>query len=352
MLLLTTCVLPSDGKVWSASDGLTTTSMASYQTTTATEYDNKGGLLEPDVKDEMLQFDNTTANSTYLTRNLIYHHYKQLPAYLVYGFFFTYSIYITSIPGLITNSLTIYVSTKITPRTTSELNMFVLGATDLFVVSSRMIYQTMNVLHVRFSKLACQTIFFLINVFYTFSNWIVVCWTVERFIAVMFPMKLNAWCSVRMMKSFLICCLVMCFLILSPQFTQIYSATSKTGDRVFCMYSEFHTTVYSHIENTVYIYIPVVTVVFCNAAIVYKTTQIVKIRAEITSNREILDKHSRNERQMTRVLVTIAAAFVFFHFTQILAKFWQYLVPNPYIILLKSERNYVLFFLLTFWAIK
>lgn len=96
--------------------------------------------LKPDVKTTTVEVkhltDLVTLNTLYSEkpsnislsgRNLRISDYLKSSEYMVYVFLEKYFMYITSFPGLITNPLSIYVSLKMRPFTTSELHMFALG---------------------------------------------------------------------------------------------------------------------------------------------------------------------------------------------------------------------------------
>lgn len=70
----------------------------------------------------------TTDNQT---EHNLFEFIATLSEYRMYRFFAHYFVYITSVPGLITNPLTIYLSLTIQPQTSSEVYMLILGMTDL-----------------------------------------------------------------------------------------------------------------------------------------------------------------------------------------------------------------------------
>lgn len=69
-------------------------------------------------------------------------------------------IYITAIPGVITNPLTIYLTVIIRPRSRTELYMFVSGVTAFLVVILRMIYKTMPLLKYTFTEVIGKLVYF------------------------------------------------------------------------------------------------------------------------------------------------------------------------------------------------
>lgn len=181
---------------------------------------------------------------------------------------------------------------------------------------------------------------------YFFSNWIVVSWTFERFIAVFFPLKLNSWCTLSVLKTFLGFLLIICCLVLVPDVTEIEAIRGiKNGYQ--CEYSTFYYETYTHFQNTVYMYIPIGSVFVCNSAIIYKVMHSTKQGLGIAQHQDssLLNKRFQEQKQLTRVLITVACAFLFLHFPQILAKIWQALYPEPSKSLIHSPRKFILFYL-------
>lgn len=114
----------------------------------------------------------------YLDQNISMHghssDFTSLLEYKVYMFFVKYFLYITSILGLITNPLSVFIAAKITPKGTSELHMIVLGVTDFIVVSLRIALYSMNIVKFLWTDAACKAMLYTLNVSYVYSNLVVV----------------------------------------------------------------------------------------------------------------------------------------------------------------------------------
>lgn len=282
---------------------------------------------------------NTSLPSTKSTQTNL----QQLPEYRVYVFITKYFILFTSIPGIFTNPLIIYVSLKIRPYTTVELHMLFLGITDLLVITFRLLIYSIQIFKIPLTDQLCRSLLFIANVVYVFSNWILVCWTIERFIAVVFPIKLNVWCTVPVMKRVLVLCLILCGI---PFISQIFVSYSSLLTPYICIYHPTYYKIYAHIESVVYMYAPMTIIIVCNAIIIFRVKRAFKQRSEFTCNGHIIEKRSKEQQQMTRVLVTVSLVFVLLHSTQILAKICQAINPDVRLIKQYSIRNYVRFYLL------
>lgn len=273
--------------------------------------------------------------------------YKDFMTYKILLFLAKYSIYITSVPGLVTNPLSIYAAKKIRPTTTSETHMFFLGIADLFVVSSRLVVQILREIEYGWASVECKMAYFITNTSYLYSNWILISWTLERFVAVMFPLKINIWCTVRAVKNYMPALLVLCCLSMIPQITEIQSVSSINGKKKICQYSTIYYSTYAMLENVVYMYIPMVVITGCNLTIILRIRQMSKERLCHTTSETIHNKRSREYKQMTAVLITVSGAFVFLHLPQVLAKVWEAVYSNMLELYQKSVTNYIQFVLYT-----
>lgn len=268
--------------------------------------------------------------------------FKLFPEYKMFTFVNNYFMLLTSIPGIITNPLTIFVSLKIIPQKTSELHMLFLGSTDLCVVMLRLLIYSLNIFKVPLTDQLCTIFLFSVNLVYVFSNWILVCWTLERLIAVFFPIKLNVWCTLEVMKIVLCFCLLLCSIALIPDI--IFSYRSPVYLHT-CMYYPEYYKIYSHILTTVYIYAPMAIIIVCNAVIIFRVKHSMKLKTVLNSNAKVLEKRSKEHKQIKIILVTVSGVFVLLHLTQILAKIWQIVYPDEDLLLQYSVRNFIRFYL-------
>lgn len=185
---------------------------------------------------------------------------------------------------------------------------------------------------------------FVINSSYTLSNWILVSWTIERFIAVRFPLKATSWCTVQKVKKAISGLVVVCYLLNIPQLTETITVLSLNAKRTFFYYHSF-----ALFKSFVYMYVPIFILVFCNTVIIIKTKMALKRRSAYNSNQESLIKRTREQHQMTLMLLTVSVVFFLLHLTQALAKIWRALYPDPLVIFfckiqsLLSVFNYIVY---------
>lgn len=271
--------------------------------------------------------------------------WKTLKEYKMFIFFYEYFVYITSVPGLITNPITVYLSTKIEPRTTTELYMFTLGITDLVVVTIRMAFRILLTYNFFWNDVSCKSIYFISNFSYIFSNWILVAWTLERSIAVLFPLKLNSWCTSRKANIILLVFCTLCICIAVPEITEMSSFKTQDNKSI-CLFSRFYQTTFAMVQNCVYIYIPMIVIFTGNFSVILQLNFLSKARMEITCSREINEKRNKERRQMSRLLIVVASTFIALHVPQIIARIDKAIYPNPNYTFRNNARGYFFFLLL------
>lgn len=254
-------------------------------------------------------------------------------------FFNYYFMLITSIPGMITNPLTIFLVAKL-PKGTTELHVLVLGITDFVVVSLRLVIISLIRYSFRWTDASCKIFYYVVNVAYTFSNYILVSWTIERFIAVVFPFKLYTWRTLGKIKLVLLFFCVMCLGLGIPQITE--RSASPKG---VCTYSKFYYETYANIETFVYMYIPIILIFGCNIMIVYKLNQRKKPGTVSSTDLEVVKRRPKEQKHVTITLVVVATAFFLLHLPQIIAKIWQAMYPNPTEILMYDTSSFLRFHL-------
>lgn len=295
------------------------------------------GTLSSNVTYSDNDLQNATADSSGDFNSIL----EQFIEYRMYKFFVDYFVYVTSVPGLVTNPLTIYLAFKITPQGTSELYMKILGATDLLNVIMKIIsFQSLY-----WTDLTCKVKFFIINISYTFSNWIIVSWTVERFIAVVFPLKLNIWCTVYKVRIALGCLLVACVAITIPHLIYVESLDRVSGGRG-CVFADVYYKYYSSVENVWYMYLPMLIVFVGNAIIIYRLRQMAEARGTGITKKEMISNREKEQRQITKILITVSCTFIGLHIPQLVAKILEFIYPNPALLLQEDLKLFLRFSLI------
>jgi hypothetical protein len=256
--------------------------------------------------------------------------------------------HITNIPGMITNPLCILVAFYSKSLQTSELYIAMLGVSDFCVVVVRYSIRSLESNYAKRHDWDCKFLHVTGSLFLVFSNLIVLVWTIERLIAVMFPLKLSSWCSLKNTKIAL--CVTFCVSvgITMPYITISVVVTYSDGVILyFCQYSKFSFEVWSHVESVVYVYIPMLVICTSNCIIGWKLKQISAVRQQMSSSEETIKKRENEQRKMTIVLMTISISFCVLHIPYILVLVWFYLYPDVYEIYYNDQRDFAKYILYT-----
>lgn len=126
-------------------------------------------------------------------------------------------------------SILVFFRTKM-KKLSSSYYLAALGASDTGYLFLNFV-QWLNVLGINIYNrdIVCQLFTFLSSTFCVLSVWFVVAFTVERFIAVLYPLKRQTMCTVRRAKSVLICLIVIGILHSSPVLISAKAYESKPG---------------------------------------------------------------------------------------------------------------------------
>jgi hypothetical protein len=253
--------------------------------------------------------------------------------------------YAPNIPGMLTNVLTILIAAHLKPRHTSEIYMITLGITDFVVVVTRCTYNVWSTYIDSRSSASCKIPGFLIHVSLVYSNMILMSWTIERVVAVIFPIKLASWCSIKNTKITLVFLLLLSSLLGIPYLTEYDHYTYLTGNVLVsvCFQTEFFNTVWTHTISFYYIFIPVVSVCVCNVMIICRLSAMTKARIQMSSNQETIDKKVSENKRMTILLLTISGCFLVLHTPYAAILVFYYFYPDPTIFISEDPHFFAKF---------
>ena len=119
--------------------------------------------------------------------------------------FFEYDIFLTALqlykngwkvtapPGFFGNLVIILATLKMKPFNSTSLFMISLAFVDLSTLCTRIPMKETRLE----TTIQCQVMWYLYNALGMYSNYILLFWTLERVIAVRFPLRASAWCTVK-----------------------------------------------------------------------------------------------------------------------------------------------------------
>jgi len=266
---------------------------------------------------------NSTVTTNYTSTQRSLEDYPLWNAQLV---ILRYGPFASSLPGIVTNSLTVYVASHTKPFGSSEMYMFVLGITDMLLCICRLIKAVYEISGIPYINEYCNTLGYFFSAFATYSNNIVVMWSCERFIAVYFPMDLIQWCTMFRVKSGLV---ILCFVSFALNVPYMFAfETDKLGNE--CEYTAFQNNIWFYVESIYWVYFPMFCIILINLSLVYKTLQMSRKRIQLAKDSDIAKRRAKEQAGLTQMLIVISSMFVILHIPALLVLISDALTPNTY----------------------
>jgi len=266
--------------------------------------------------------DNSTVTANYTSTQMSLEDYPLWNAVLA---LYKYGAFVSSLPGIVTNSLSVYVAFYIKPFGSSELYMCVLGVTDALLCMCRLIKAMYDLSLTPNINEYCKILAFFLSAFATYSNFIVVMWSCERLIAVYFPMNLIQWCTMFRVKSGLF---ILCFVSFALNIPYMFAFETDTFGRE-CVYTTFQIYVWFYVESIYWVYFPMFCLIVINSSLVYKTLQMSRKRIQLAKDNNTAKRRAKEQARLTRMLIVISTMFVILHIPALLALIYYTLTPTP-----------------------
>ena len=274
------------------------------------------------------QFDNQTNNGTDVngTTTPVYEHseplYRSYPEYKLYKFLIDHVSWINAFPGLILNPLCVYITIIMKPFNPTSLYMMVLGIVDFIICFITFAFKQTD--RIYFTDFECTISWGIINAMLPCSNFILVAWTLERMIAVRFPLKVTSWCSMKNTKIVVALTLIFGIVISTPYF--VHSRADIYGG---CTFTRFVFEIWYYVDNAYYVGIPMLIICVSNMIILHSIHKTKKAHASMTQNVDSIEKRQKEQMRLTIMLVTISMAFIFFHVPLVILTFIENKYPDP-----------------------
>ena len=210
--------------------------------------------------------------------------------------------------GLFGNLMIIIATIKMKPFNSTSLFMLSLAGVDLALNIFRIPFK--SILNF-YSTAECKAMWYIYNVLPTYSNYILVFWTMERLIAVQFPLRAVEWCTVSRTAIVVIATGIFSFAIMLPY---PISYVLKPGG-VGCMHSmiEFFQEVFYKVDSAVFVFIPMIVIFLSNVLIIYRLYQSTKRHKEMTSSEEAKKRREKEQRNTIITLISVCIAFFLLH---------------------------------------
>lgn len=244
-----------------------------------------------------------------------------LNTYWEYRFADAFGIYVFPIVimlGTIGNILSFLVLCRHTMRTTSTfIYMQATAVVDLAALYINAFRKWLTILNdgkdiTTQSKTACIIMHFLSYFTYDYSVWLVVAMTVERFIAIHFPLKAAQMATTSRARKVT---LLLFFIFVAINSLMFWTVT--IDDRRFCIpeeeYEHFHDKVMPWLDATIYSFVPFVVLLTFNIMIIYDNRKATLRRRSMRSQnqrRNRTDSRQQFHQRLTAMLLSVSFSFL------------------------------------------
>ena len=216
---------------------------------------------------------------------------------------------IISPPGILGNLIVLIVTIRMKPFNSSSLFMISLAAVDMTLVCGRIPFKELELETVA----ACKSLWYIFNVLPVYSNYILLFWTVERVIAVSFPLRVNEWCNLTNTTISIIGGGIFSALFCLPWALSHTKDTRSPYCSLEADWIDFLYNVWFIVDTTIFAFTPMGVIFFCNIVIIYKLNQSTKRHKKMTSSEEARKHREKEQRNTTITLLTVSFTFLILH---------------------------------------
>ena len=215
----------------------------------------------------------------------------------------------TAPPGLLGNIIIIIITLKMKPFNSTSLFITSLAVVDLCIICVRIAMKSLPL----YTTIICQSMLYLYNAIPMLSNYILLFWTVERFIAVQFPLRVGEICTVKRTVVSIVAIGVVSFAINIAWSVSYVAPPTGIGCAIQKDKREFVYKVWYKVDASIFIFIPMIIIFLCNITIIYRLQQSTKRHQQMTSNEESRQKREKEQRNTTITLLSVSFAFLILH---------------------------------------
>ena len=257
-------------------------------------------------------FTRSVENSTsiMLTQGAHVKHFLEYDIIVTGRWIFRNSWKVVVPPGLFGNLMIILATLKMKPFNSTSLFMLSLASVDLSVNIFRIPFKL--IVHL-YSTPSCRVMWYLYNVFPVYSNYILFFWTLERVIAVQFPLQAGKWCTIKRTAIIVIGTGIFSFAIMLPYPIAYVVRPTGVGCTTHENMRDFMFDVWHKVDSSVFIFIPMIVIFFSNVVIIIRLYQSTKRHRQMTSSEEAKKRREKEQKNATITLVSVCVAFFLLH---------------------------------------
>ena len=227
--------------------------------------------------------------------------------------------------SLIGNGLSLFAVRRRMTTSTSCFYIANLAICDALIIFTKWLYIILGAYNPNQTSWECKVMNYLCNVALSSSVWLVVLMTVERCVAVIWPLKISGWVSMKRARI-----VVSILYAIMAAFNSVYlivftSKRTRIRNGNTCSIHESHMpffkSIWSVIDMVFYAYIPQILIFILNIVIIMKLARATKEQAEMRN----ASKSEQSQGQVTAMLLTVSITF--------------FVLTNPYTIFYLCMQN-------------
>lgn len=236
--------------------------------------------------------------------------------------------------GCLGNGISMYVffGTKLRKLSSSYYLATLAVSDNLFLVSTFVVWLRMVGLDLYNRQGVCQVINYVTGVCSFLSVWLVLAFTVERFVAVRYPLLRQSVCTVARAKLAITVLVVVSLVVYSPQMFAS-TITNINGNDSCNVHPEWRQTVnvFNYVDTVLTLLIPVVVITILNVCISRTVWKLASIRRRLTHRAPAGGMHMRkmpqaqvggrqrkhctvSQNKVTKMLLVVSTVCLCLHF--------------------------------------
>ena len=233
---------------------------------------------------------------------------QKFPQYWVAKYINNYKFFFLMVLSGVGNVLSLLTLKSRMFKSSSCFYMANLAIWDTVVIWAKGWYLLITLFDWDMGHAGCKFFNFLLNVAIHNAVWLVVIMTIERFLAVSFPLKVALWCTITSAKIATATLLVICILI-NAQYLYLAEAYISPVSGFSCRYAlevaEYATKIWSWVDMAIYAIIPQFILFFLNISIIVAISRSRQEQAKMATNK----KEKGDKGQVTAMLLTVSIVF-------------------------------------------
>ena len=224
-----------------------------------------------------------------------------------------YYLYLVCVIGIPGNLACIMTLTSMKPLLSSAIYMLALAVADVIALALKISYIRLTAEDVRLGDIGCRLIFMMGTMWQMYANWVLVALTIERFLAIWFPLKVRELSTKR--NTLLVLSLMLLFFALANlqflfTYEEVHDQFMVWDCRPKPKFAEFINKIWYWIDAILYALLPTILLLVFNSLIIFAVRRSGKKQRRMTFGHGKPTESLNQQRQITTMLLTSSIIFV------------------------------------------